>query len=147
MSPPDSEEGTAAQEPLEALSTVLRGSAVPYGYTLTVLSSHSIIAHTHGGPNTFQVLLFVVGAIVAFASLGLLTQRFSPRPMQPGRGDMIRAGMVHVFAIGAAFGATVLIAEIPGVMAWPLGAFVATGLYMSITSLEIDFAHRFDDRA
>jgi hypothetical protein len=132
------------EQSLQALATVLRGSAVPYGYTLTVLSSHSILAHTHGGPSTFDVLLFVIGAIVGFATLGLITQRLSPRPMQAGRSDMIRAGMVHVFAIGAAFGATVLIAQIPSVAAWALGAFAATCLYMSITSLEIDFAHRFD---
>jgi hypothetical protein len=144
LSPDGAGPRSEAQQPLEALATVLRGSAVPYGYTLTVLSSHSILAHTHGGPTTFQVLLFVVGAVVAFATLGLLTQRFSPRPMQPGRSDMIRAGMVHVFAIGAAFGATVLVAQIPGLLAWPLGAYAATSLYMSITSLEIDFAHRLD---
>ena len=133
-----------AQQPLEALATVIRGSAVPYGYTLTVLSSHSIISHSHGPPTVFDILLFVVGAIAAFAALALLSQRFAPRPLPTMRGDLVKAGMIHVFAIGAAFGASVLIGLIPGVAAWPLAAFAATALYLSIASLEIDLAHRFD---
>ena len=140
-------EPNAARQPLEALATVVRGSAVPYGYTLTVLSSHSIISHSHGPPTTFEILLFVVGAIAAFAALALLSQRFAPRALPTRRGDLVKAGMIHVFAIGAAFGATVLIGLIPGIAAWPLAAFVGTALYLSIASLEIDLAHRLDGGA
>ena len=132
------------QEPIGALRTVLRGSAVPYGYTLTVLSSHSILSHTHGAPTIFDILLFVIGAIAAFLLLAVVVQRAAPRPLPARRGDLIRAGMMQVFAIGAAFGATVLIGLIPGVAAWILGAFVATSLYLTIASLEIDVAHRMD---
>ncbi len=132
------------QEPLEALATVLRGSAVPYGYTLTVLSSHSIISHSHGAPTVLDILFFVIGAIAAFVLLALISQRMAPRPLPTEHGDLVKAGMVHVFAIGAAFGATVLIGFIPGIAAWPLAAFAATALYLSIASLEIDLAHRFD---
>ncbi len=144
MSPPDPTPGPA-QEPLEALTTVLRGSAVPYGYTLTVLASHSILSHSHGAPTVLDILLFVVGAIVAFTALGLVARRLAPRPLPIGRGDLIRAGTIHVFAIGAAFAATVLIGLIPGSVAWLLGSFTATTLYLSIASLEIDLAHRLDD--
>jgi hypothetical protein len=132
--------------PHRALATVLRGSAVPYGYTLTVLASHSILANRHGGPDVAEILFFVVGAMLGFASLALLSQeRHGGPPLEPERGDLIRAGMIHVFAIGAAFGATVLIALIPGLIAWLLGAFAATVLYLTITSLEIDAASHLDD--
>jgi len=140
----ETERTPGAQQPLEALRSVLRGSAVPYGYTLTVLSSHSILSHTHGAPTIFDILLFVVGAIAAFIVLALIAQRAAPRPLPTGRGDLIRAGMMQVFAIGAAFGATVLIGLIPGVAAWLLGAFVATTLYLTIASLQIELAHRMD---
>jgi hypothetical protein len=136
--------GVSGSEERQALTTVLRGSAVPYGYTLTVLASHSILANRHGGPDVIEILLFVAGAIVGFATLAAVAQSRSQRPLQPGRGDVIRAGMIHVFAIGAAFGASVLIALIPGLLAWPLGAFAATVLYLSIVSLEIDLTSRID---
>ena len=45
----------------QALSVVLRGSAVPYGYTLTVLAAHSILANRHGGPDVAEILVFVSG--------------------------------------------------------------------------------------
>ncbi len=133
------------EQPLEALATVLRGSAVPYGYTLTVLSSHSIVSHSHGPPTVLDILLFVIGAIGAFVMLALASRRMAPRPLPTAPVDLIRAGMVHVFAIGAAFGASALIALIPGIAAWPLTAFTATALYLSIASLEIDIAHRLDE--
>lgn len=132
------------EQSLKALTTVLRGSAVPYGYTLTVLASHSILSHSHGAPTILDILLFVIGAIAAFTALGLIARRLAPRPLSTGRGDLIRAGTIHVFAIGAAFLATVLIGLIPGAVAWALGSFAATSLYLAIASLEIDLAHRFD---
>ena len=57
-----------------ALAAVLRGSAVPYGYTLTVLASHSILANRHGGPDVLEILVFVVGAMLGFATLGLIAE-------------------------------------------------------------------------
>ncbi len=131
----------------QALLTVLRGSAVPYGYTLTVLSSHSILANRHGGPDVIEIMFFVIGAMLGFATLGLIAQRRPRRALKPDQGSMIHAGMSHVFAIGAAFGASALIALIPGLIAWALGAFAATVLYLLITSIEIDFASRVDDSA
>jgi len=128
-----------------ALLAVLRGSAVPYGYTLTVLAAHSIITHRHGRPDVFDIGLFVIGAMVAFATLGLIAARRPRRAPQPAEISMIRAGMSHVFAIGAAFGAVVAVALIPGRAAWALGAFAATLLYLLITSIEINIADRAQD--
>lgn len=129
-----------------ALLTVLRGSAVPYGYTLTVLASHSIVANRHGGPDVVEILVFVIGAMLGFATLAAIAERRKlGRTPDPKRGELIHAGMIHVFAIGAAFGAAVLLALIPGIAAWALAAFAATVLYLTITSLEIDFASRIDD--
>ncbi len=130
-----------------ALAAVLRGSAVPYGYTLTVLASHSMLANQHGGPDVAEILVFVVGAMLGFAMLGLIAQARPRRALRTGQEDMIHAGMFHVFAIGAAFGASALIALIPGLLAWGLGAFAATVLYLSITSIEITVAQRVDEDA
>jgi hypothetical protein len=136
--------GGGAQQRFDALRAVLGGSAVPYGYTLTVLASHSILSHSHGAPTILEILLFVIGAIGAFTLLALLSQRTSARALPASRGDLIRAGTMQVFAIGAAFGAAVLSGLIPGIAAWPLGAFAATSLYLVIASLEIEVAHQID---
>jgi hypothetical protein len=130
-----------------ALLSVLRGSAVPYGYTLTVLASHSIVANKQGGPDVIQIIVFVVGAMLGFATLAAIAERrgLGRAPTQLGRREYIHAGMIHVFAIGAALASAILIALIPGLLAWGLAAFAATVLYLTITSLELDFATRLDD--
>ena len=132
-------------QPTGALTTVLRGSAVPYGYTLTIWAAHGVLTNEHGNPDVFDVLLFILGAVTAFALLGTIAERLSSQPLKPGRGDLIRAGAVHAVAIGVAFAAATVIALIPGAIAWALGSFAATALYLSIASIEIVFAHRIDE--
>jgi len=133
------------ERPTGALTTVLRGSAMPYGYTLTIWATHDVLTNEHGNPGVGDVLLFVVGAIAAFTLLGLVAERLSPPPWQPGRGDMIRAGAIHAIAIGVAFAAATAIATIPGAIAWGLGSLAATALYLSIASAELVLAHRVDE--
>lgn len=130
-----------------ALLAVLRGSAVPYGYTLTVLASHNVVASQHGGPDLTQILVFVVGAMLGFAALAAVAERrhLGQLTPAPGRSDLIHAGMIHVFAIGAAIGAAILASLIPGVAAWGLAAFASTVVYLTITSVEIEMAERLDD--
>jgi len=132
------------RQTLGALTTVLRGSAVPYGYALTVWATHGVLTNEHGNPNVWDVVLFTVGAVAAFAMLGLVAERFGRRSPRPARGDMIRAGTIHIVAIGAAFGAATAIATIPGAIAWALGSFAATALYLSIASVELVVAERID---
>lgn len=133
------------QRSIGALTTVLRGSAVPYGYTLTVLSTHAVLTDAHGNPQVPDVLLFVIGAVAAFSLLGALAERLSPEPLQAGSGEMIWAGAVHAVAIGVAIGAAALLAMIPGAIAWALGSFAATALYLSIASAEIVAARRVEE--
>lgn len=133
------------QQPLGALVAVLRGSAVPYGYTLTVWATHGLLTNQQGNPGVEDLVLFVVGAMLAFALLGFFAERVSAAPLKAGRRDLIRAGTIHVFAIGAAFGAAALLATVPGAIAWALASFAASALYLSIASLEIVFAQRIDE--
>ena len=50
---------------LSALATVLRGSALPYGYTITVWTSGMMLTHERGLPSVGEVFLFIVGAFQA----------------------------------------------------------------------------------
>lgn len=132
-------------QPIRALTTVLRGSAIPYGYTLTVLSTHAVLTNRHGDPDVPEVALFVTGAILAFSLLGVLAERLAPEPLRTGSRDMIRSGAIHAAAIGCALASAVLLALIPGDLAWACASFAATGLYLSISSAEILVARRIDE--
>ena len=45
------------------LATVLRGAAVPYGYTVTVWTSGMMLTRERGLPSVGEVFLFMFGAV------------------------------------------------------------------------------------
>ncbi len=123
-----------------ALATVLRGSAVPYGYTVTVWTSGMMLTRERGVPSVVEVFLFMVGAVSGFGLLGLIVRLVGSRPFDPSSGVLRRAGMIHFFAVGTALGGATLVALIHSGVAWPLGAFIATALYLALATLELTLA-------
>lgn len=127
---------------LASLATVLHGSAVPYGYTVTVWTSGMMLTRQRGLPSVGQIFLFMAGATAAFTVLGLVVSVTRGAPFEPSPGALRRTGMVQVLAVGCALGAAALIALIHNGVAWPLGAFVATAAYFTLTTLELTLAGR-----
>jgi hypothetical protein len=54
------------------LRNVLGSSASAYGYTLTVWSTGMVLSHAYGPPNPPLVFSFFLGAVLAFAVVGVL---------------------------------------------------------------------------
>lgn len=122
---------------VSALATVTHGSALPYGYTVTVWTSGAVLIHHRGLPSTGQVFLFMVGAVAAFAVLGGIVRLGQGVPFDPAPSALRRTGMLHLVAVGAALGAATLVALIHSGIAWPLGAFVATATYLALATLQL----------
>jgi hypothetical protein len=125
-----------------ALATVLRSSAIPYGYTVTVWTSGMMLARHRGFPSTGQVFLFAVGAVAAFALLGSIVRLGHGIPFDPRHGVLRRTGMVQLVAVAGALGAVTLVALIHSGIDWPLGAFVATSTYLALATLELAVVER-----
>ena len=120
-----------------ALATVLRGSALPYGYTVTVWTSGMMLVRHRGLPSTAEVFLFMLGAVVAYATLGGVVRAGRGVPFDPAAGLLRHTGMLHLLAVGGALGAATLVALIPSAVAWPFGSFAATGTYLGLATLEL----------
>lgn len=129
---------------LRALQTALHGAGLPYGYAVTVWSAGSVVAREHGMPTEAEVFLFAVGAASAYGGLMLLTgDTGGEATKQLTRSPhVVRAGLVHLAAIGAAITAALLIAQIPGSAAWLLATFAATVLYLGVSSIEVATVER-----
>jgi len=127
-----------------ALRTALHGAGLPYGYAVTVWGTGSALAGEHGVPTEAEIFLFALGATIAYGGLMFLTSETageaekqlarSPHP--------VRAGLVHVTAIGAAITAALLIARIPGSAAWLVASLAATLLYLGASSVEVATVER-----
>src|SRR4051812_47045841 len=125
----------------QALKSVGRGSALPYGYTLTVWCSGAVLMHHHGPPPVGDVFLFLLGGVAAFPTLATVA-RGAPDPPEPQPADLLATGAAHFLAAAGAVGAVALIAEIGGGIAWALGAFAATLVYLLLATLELTIVRR-----
>ncbi len=120
-----------------ALTTIVRGSAVPYGYTLTIWATGTALQRRHGSPDTVAELLFIAGAVVAFAALALCVRRLAPTAGGQPRRALVVTGVVQILAVGVAVAAATLVSHLRGAAAWPLGAFAATLVYLLVAALEL----------
>jgi hypothetical protein len=123
-----------------ALSTMVTASAAPYGYTITTWSSGAVLMHTHGTPRVAEVFAFIVGAVAGFAAIALLARgALADDAMLDNPAHRVLAGALHWIAAGAAVGSVALLAEIHHWIAWPLGSFAATTVYLTLASAQLAF--------
>jgi predicted Kef-type K+ transport protein len=127
---------------LRALATVVRRSAIPYGYAITIWTAGAVIEHGHGTPNLGQAYLFLVGAVAGFIAVALLASRATPDRLEPASGGLLRTGAINALALGLALGAAALVAMIPGTGAWPAGSFASTAVYLLVAGAELAIADR-----
>ena len=68
----DEQERSALGRYRSDLRNVIGSSASAYGYTLTVWSTGMVLSHTYGPPTPPLVISFFLGAVLAFAVVGIL---------------------------------------------------------------------------
>lgn len=127
---------------LDAVATVVRRTAIPYGYTVTIWTAGAVIEHRHGTPDVGEAYLYLLGAVIGFAGVGLLAARHTGHRVEMASSDMLRTGAINVLALSLALGAVALIAMIHGTAVWPIGSFAATTVYLLVASLDLILAHR-----
>lgn len=123
-------------------------SAAPYGYTLATWTSGAVLTNARGIPNAAAALTFMVGAVLGFAFVGALafggvTEHFD---RDQGEAHLVW-GSFHFLsvavAIGGAWGVSYFV---QGFLAWPLGGFVATAVYLLVAAAESTVAYEGDHR-
>jgi hypothetical protein len=125
-----------------ALRAAVAASAAPYGYTLTIWTSGAVLSHTRGIPSAADALLFLAGAVVAYALVGGLALGGVPERLAPEPAHAVIWGGLHLFSVGLAIGAATLVARlVTNPAAWPLGGFLATALYLIASAGQLAFAH------
>jgi hypothetical protein len=125
-----------------ALRATVAASAAPYGYTLTIWTSGAVLSHARGIPSTASALLFLVGAVSAYALVGGLAFGGFSEQLIPQPGRSVVWGGLHLFSVGLAIAAASVVAHfVHGRAAWPLGGFLSTALYLLASASQLAVAH------
>lgn len=125
------------------LRGILGSSATAYGYTLCVWSTGAVLSHAYGPPSPPLVLSFFVGAVLAFAVVGVLAFGGVTTEFGGGSRHVQLWGGFHFLSVGLAVGAAWLVSTAaPSFPGWPLGAFAATAAYLTVVGAEDTAADR-----
>lgn len=120
------------------LRWVIASSANSYGYTLTIWATSAVVFHHRGIPTEVDVLAFVVGAIAAFALVGMVANRGLRRvsPPQPRSFSLWQA--LHLLSVAVAIGGAAVITRLlHSWIAWPASGFTATGVYLVVLAAQL----------
>ena len=122
-------------------------SAGPYGYALTLWSTGAVLTGTHGIPTALSAVTFVVGAVLAFTTVGISAFGSLKRNLTREKGHEVLWGSGQIFSVGLSVGAAVLVGYyVEGFLAWPLTGFVVTALFLLVVGAESTAAYLWANR-
>lgn len=129
------------------LRRVMGGAAVPYGYTVVVWTSGGVLIHTHGPPSPASAFLFLGGAVLAFVAVSLLggagTEAVESSAELDGRWAGLSSGIAAAVGLG---GAVIVAGVFESSLAFPLGALLATAMYLLVSGAGRVLVDRVDPR-
>ncbi len=127
---------------LRGLHASARGNAAAYGYSVTITASFGILSTVVGTPRVAEIFVFAGGAVLAFALVeavvsGGFRHGLSDEPSE------VRAlgGSISVFSVGLSLAAALAAGSFfGGLVAWPVGSFLATLTYLLLFAFEMGLA-------
>lgn len=126
-----------------SLCSAVGSSAAPYGYTLAIWTSGSVVTHTRGTPDTVDALVFMAGAVLAFALVSVLAFGSLRPGSVPQQSPPAVLGSFHFVSVGFAIGVATLVAHtVQSFIVWPLASFSTTVIYMLVLAGEVALANR-----
>ena len=139
---------SSARSYLHGLHHSARENVSACGYSVTITASFGLLAAIMGSPSVLEVFVFAGGAILAVASVEAVASRgFRHRlEEEPSRVQAL-GGSISFFSVGFALLAVLLVGQVVGgFIAWPLGSFLATLVFLSIFALGLGLAELLGGR-
>jgi len=126
----------------------LRGNATAFGYSVMITASFAAVQYERGQPSYTDLLLYGMGAVVAFTALEALVSRGFRVPLEGGSDQVIALGTALAFvsvalAITTALGVA---AALRGGAAWFGAALSASLVFILTESLEFILAEWMQER-
>jgi hypothetical protein len=126
----------------------LGGNATAFGYSVTITASFGAVEIGRGNPGFGDLVVFGLGAVIAFGGLEGVASGGFRRPLQKGSDEVVLLGTSLAFisivlAIATARGVA---AVLTGAWAWFGGALCASLVFALVESLEFVLAEWVQER-
>jgi hypothetical protein len=128
----------------QGVDTATRNNVTAYGYSVSITAAFAILQTSRSDTGIFEIFVFAIGAVVAFAIIAGLASGFFREALedQPSNVKSL-AGALSIFSVGLALGAAYLVGIVlEGWAAWLVSAFSTTIVYIVVVGLELAVAHR-----
>lgn len=120
---------------VDAVGSVIKAIAVPYGYTLAIWSAGMLAIGRYGHPRTFDVFTFVLGAVAGYLLLDLVALG-SIRAGDTISSEIPSVAVLNILPIIPALLTAFLVREIPSSrLGFPAIGFASTVFYVLALSL------------
>lgn len=133
---------------VQELRLSLRNNSGAYGFSVMITSVLAVLTSLHRTPGVPHIFLFLLGAVGSFAAIQLVATRGFRRSLAEQEKSTVVAlgGSLGIVSISVAVGAAALVGLIlPEMVAWPVGSFVGSTLYLLLTALEMSTARRIEE--
>ena len=126
------------------LKTSVHNNAIAYGFSIMITAALAVVSAGRDTPGVWEVLTFAGGAVLAFTIVEAFVYFGLHQRLKEEATEVRLLGSVFSFlSIGLALGATWIVERfLSGLIAWPIGGFLATLIYVCLLALELSIAER-----
>lgn len=122
--------------------TALLNNLSAFGFSVMITATFGALSAQLGPPGTVEVFLFAAGAVGGVTLLDGISSKGFRRQLRGETSDVIALGTGFSFvSVLAAIGSAALFAGIvDGGSGWPIGAFLASCVYVLLAGVEMSVA-------
>jgi len=126
------------------LKASVHNNAIAYGFSIVMTAALAILQAGRDTAGIWEVLTFAGGAVLAFTGVEAFVYLSLRHRLEEESTEVRLLGSVFSFlSIGLALAAVFAVDRLlSGLLAWPVGSFLATLVYVCILALELSVAER-----
>lgn len=124
------------------IRTSIRINATAFGYSILATAAMGVVSERHGSPDGSDLLLFVMGAALAFSALEAAVSGFFRHRVREERSDVVVLGnALNFISIGAALGVAWMASSWAGsTLSWFITPLLSSVAYLLVVGLEMALA-------
>jgi hypothetical protein len=126
------------------VDTAARNNVTAMGYSISITAAFALLQTSRSDTGILAIFFFAGGAVLAFAIIAFLASGFFREELEDESSNVKSlAGAFSFLSVGLALGVAYVVGGllIPGLVAWPVSAFLATVVYVASVGLELTIAH------